>query len=294
MSQAVVYLARGHGGGAAAAAAFFESYAAQPAGFPHELIVITKGWDGVIGREKLDQLANKHYGRVIDLPDDGFDLGAYMRVCDRIDHEWVCFLNTHSRIQSDGWLGKLRRAAELPGVGAAGATGSWSSQIPRLRNLPGDVLDYAKWKGPMRAVALVPFVTGYHFPRRLLTHFRDFRLFPNPYLRSNSILLRRELFRKFTAHGNVPRTKHEAGIWEAGRSSLTGFLIENSMRPVVVAGNGSVFDICDWQRSYTFWSGEQQNLMVADNRTATYTEATLHGRRMLQRYAWGHVETRSE
>ena len=49
MSLALVYLARGVGGGLSSVKAFFNAYDIHPAGCPHELIVIIKGWDGIEG-----------------------------------------------------------------------------------------------------------------------------------------------------------------------------------------------------------------------------------------------------
>ncbi len=122
MSLALVYLSRGEGNGLASAEAFFEAYRAHPPGCPHELIVIAKGWAGIEGRDTLERMAKEPAARIIDLPDDGYDWGAYMRLAPHLSHEWICFLNTHSRPLIAGWLSFMKRFAQALGVGAAAAT----------------------------------------------------------------------------------------------------------------------------------------------------------------------------
>ena len=132
MSLGLVYLSRGLDGGLLATKAFFSAYCDHPAGCPHELIVIMKGWFGVNGEDEIRQLAKTHSATVIDLPDDGFDWGAYMRVAPLLKHDFVCFCNTHSRPLVDGWLDLLKKSAESDSIniGAVGATASYQGCIP--------------------------------------------------------------------------------------------------------------------------------------------------------------------
>jgi hypothetical protein len=160
MSKAVVYLARGIGGGLALAKAFFEGYAAHPAGVAHDLIILAKGWQGVAmdgpaGREALDRLAHAAGATIVDLPDDGFDWGAYMRTVTKIDHEWVCFLNTHSQIEADDWLLKLATAAQQPGIGAAGATASFGTIGPIFQFIIPKMADELRTAGLLKTSARV-------------------------------------------------------------------------------------------------------------------------------------------
>jgi hypothetical protein len=121
-----VYLAR-EAEGIPAFRRFARSYAQFPAGTPHELIVVFKGFENV---ERLDA-ARAAFGGLphteIRLPDVGFDIGAYQETCRRVPHEFLAFFNTHTEIAAPNWLAHLLRHASQPGAGIAGAMGSYES-----------------------------------------------------------------------------------------------------------------------------------------------------------------------
>jgi hypothetical protein len=270
---AVVYLSRGRDGGRQAAEAFFESYRAHQAGRAHDLIVIAKGWDGIPGLNDVQRWASALSGKMIELPDDGYDLGAYFRLAPQLDDTWLCLLNTHSRIAGDDWLEKLRGAAERHGIGAAGATGSWGTLTPRWHG-PGMTLPgLAAW--PLRFTASIV-----RFPR-----------FPNPHLRSNALILRRRLFISFAEAARPPSRKAQAHFLESGRGGLTKFLSRRGLRPVVVGADGRSFAPNDWIASGTFRVPGQPNLLIADNQTETYAAADRRMRRILEFAAWGETLT---
>lgn len=123
---AVVYLARTLEG-AAPLRSFIESYLRHPAGVAHDLVVIYKGCEK---RNELN-VARGIFASLphtaIDLPDDGFDINAYLVAAQRLNHEYVCFLNTFTEIAAPNWLATLYKCALSPGVGIAGAMGSYES-----------------------------------------------------------------------------------------------------------------------------------------------------------------------
>jgi hypothetical protein len=121
-----VYLAR-EAEGIDALRRFARSYARFPAGMPHDLIVVFKGFEN---GERLDA-ARAALGGLphteIRLPDVGFDLGAYQETCRRVPHDFLAFFNTHAEMAAPNWLAHLYRYASQSGVGIAGATGSYES-----------------------------------------------------------------------------------------------------------------------------------------------------------------------
>jgi len=273
LSVALVYLMRGRDGGNESASGFFHSYRAHPAGCAHELIVAAKGWEGVPGLDDARRAARALSARLIELPDDGYDFGAYFRIARQLDETWLCFLNTHSRIVADDWLAKLRAAADGSGVGAAGATGSWGTLTPSWDG-PG-----ATWRG--RAI----------WPLRFARTIRRFPRFPNPHLRSNAVLLRRELLVAFAEYARHPARKSDAHYLESGRGGLSVFLRSQGLRPVVVGADGRSFDCAEWIASSTYRVPGQANLLVADNQTSTYAAADRRMRRILEFSAWGTTFT---
>ncbi len=291
MSLAVVYLARGLGGGLASATAFLTSYAAHPAGAPHDLIVIAKGWtgdgmDGADGHAALVEKVQAAGGTVVDLPDDGFDWGAYMRIGAQIEHEWICCLNTHSRIQATDWLAKLQRAADQPGIGAAGATASYGTILPTFGFILPVIRDVYAEEGLPKAM----FVASYQcvlMPYQWLKNVGKLPAFPNPHLRSNAFCIRRTTFLQFAAQSEMPMTKRAAFFLESGPKGMTRFLASRGLRAVAVGANGTAYEQKDWAQSGTFWSPKHANLLISDNQTRKYDDVSWWRQRHRERNAWG-------
>jgi hypothetical protein len=256
----------------------------------HELVVLMKGWEGVAGRDEVLAMAETLKAAVIELPDDGYDWGAYMRAAALLAHDWLCFLNTHSRILAPGWLRKLREAAEGPGVGAAAATGSFGSVLPNLRLLPVRFQDVRDRRGlAIAGAAVLRALAGY--PNGMARLLPDFPPPPNPHLRSNAFTVRRSDFLAFAAAANIPASKNQALMLENGRNSFTGFLARSGRAACVAGADGRVFPPPLWAESGTFWVPGQPNLLVGDNQTQAYLDAGPYRRRYLEKAAWGRVFT---
>jgi hypothetical protein len=273
VTLAVLYLWRGQDGGPDAGKQFLDSYQAFAPGCAHELIILLKGWNGVPGIDRARVTAQAQAVRIIELPDDGYDFGAYFRAARSVEHSFVCFLNTHSRVAADSWLENLRQAAGRDDVGAAGATGSWGTLTPRARGPGASFPGLAVW--PLRLAARIP-----RFPS-----------FPNPHLRSNALLMRREGFLAFAEKVAFPARKSDAHFLESGRGSLSAFLRARGLRLVVVGADGKTFDPRDWKVSGTFRVPGQPNLMIKDNQTRNYAVADRRMRRILEFAAWGETLT---
>ena len=291
MTTAVVFLARGEGHGLAATEAFLESYRAHPAGLDHELVVLIKGWERTAGREIVESQARALGATTIDLPDDGMDWGAYVRAASRLDHDWVCFFNTHSQICADGWLAALRRAAEQAGVGAAGATGSWSTITPVFRFLAPTVVDYWRRKGPVKALAAAVRLYVIRYLWHSVENVFRFPGFPNPLLRINAFLVRRALFLTFAERHRIPLHKWETWVIEGGYTGFTRFLASQGLRVVVAGADGRAYEAEEWPDSRTFCVPDHSNLLVSDNRTRLYGAADPFSRRDIERTSWGRTFT---
>ncbi len=108
---------------------FVGAYRACPGGIDHDLFVIFKGFSsaGTLNeaRAEFSMTAFNEF----HTSDDSFDLGAYADAIMRTDCTRACFLNTNSEPVASHWLLKLNRALDLPGVGLAGASGSFEVGI---------------------------------------------------------------------------------------------------------------------------------------------------------------------
>ena len=280
MDLALVYLARGVDGGLSAVEAFFDANRAYPPGCPHELVVIAKGWAGIAGRDDLTRLAHANSARLIDLPDDGFDWGAYMRLAPLLLNTWVCFLNTHSRPCADGWLNLLKIAIKDAGqnIGVVGATASWESLAPLLPPQSSN----ARFQHPMLyPLRLIRNTT------RFLINIWAFPTFPNPHLRSNAFIVRRQLFADFAETQKIPRKKRDAAKLESGRTGFPAYLAQHGLKALVIGRDGNCYGSDRWINSRTFRVPGQPNLLVADNQTVTYDQANSTWRKILEVSAWG-------
>jgi hypothetical protein len=76
--------------------------------------------------------------------------------------------------------------------------------------------------------------------------------------------------------------------FESGRRSLTRQILAKGLKPVVIGRNGTMYEISEWRSSSTFWTNEQDNLIIADNRTVDYAQGEESLRAKLENFAWIH------
>jgi hypothetical protein len=233
---------------------FATSYRRHHPGAEHALIIAWKGYSA-------ERLA--HARRCLDGIDyedeevkpEPLDLDSYREIASRLTADAVCFLNSYSEIVADQWLAKLENILNQPGVGLVGASGSYES--------------------PLADRVL---------PRRWARRGR-FAPFPNPHLRTNGFMLELELMREL----DWPPINDKAEAWalECGVNGITRQVEGRNLKVLVVGRDGRAYPAPEWPASQTFRSGSQTNLMVADNRTQQYAEATGRFRRRLEHLAWG-------
>ena len=275
----VIYIARRSGAGLSSLSRFVESIIKYPSGLDFRLVIVAKGWTEHYSElRRVYEIGASVAGEVVELPDDGFDWGAYFRISKMIDCDQLCFLNSHSVINGNNWLALLANALLIDGVGIAGATGSfgsWSFSLPYLdKNL--------------RSFALYPIRVAKHFLGSM-RHTENSPPFPNPHLRSNAFLIERKIFLEFSANRFIPHSKDAAHDLESGYHSITAFVLQKGMSPVVVGKNGNIYFPTQWPNSCTFRFPGQHNLLIADNQTVNYQNADIFLRRRLEFASWGRI-----
>lgn len=289
----VVYLAR-VGNPQQLLESFIHSYQSHTAGIDHEFLVVFKGFKSDSTELALSKqlLKNIEYTE-FDISDDGLDITAYQKVLSNssFSHfERFCFFNSHSNICSNDWLLKLNLALDQKNVGLVGATGSFysffSDHINRLPKLPilefdtsqallGSILKTATW-----SLAWLKQFFCY-----VLVYSIQFDRFPNPHLRTNGMMAKREVLAKVN-FGDI-KNKSDAYRFESGKNSLSKQILRMGLQVKVVGKNGQLFDINDWTVSHTFWQGNQSNLLISDNQTRNYDTLSIEEKKTLEQYAWG-------
>lgn len=235
--------------GVGCAESFLASYRERDAGTPHRLLLLLAGPEEDRGPWKRLFASVRH--DVLELG-EGVDLGHYRAAVDRVVAQRYCFLNTVTTVRCDDWLGRLERALLAPEVGMVGATGSYET--------PNAVRP-----GPLRRLR------------------PGFERFPNPHLRTNGFAMERSLLIELDWPAKL--TRAEAVLLEGGSASLTRQVRERGLQTLVV-GRDAVYPPERWRQSATFRSGDQENLLLADNRTRHYAEAGPLVRRGLAWLAW--------
>jgi len=229
---------------------FLAAYRARPAGTPHRLLLALAGPEE--DRSPWRRLFTEVPHEPLELG-LGMDLGHYRAAVDRVPAERYCFLNTVSEPLAEGWLAALERELLRPEVGMVGATGSYES--------PNAVRP-----GPLR---------------RLRPGFEPF---PNPHLRTNGFAMEREQI--LALRWGTDLTREQTVMLEGGRDSLTRQVRAGGLEALVVGRDGVGYPPGRWRESATFRSGEQANLLLADNRTRHYQEGGPLVRRGLTWLAW--------
>ena len=292
---AVVHLVR-RANGMAPFDAFMRSYDSFEAGIEHDLVLLFKGFEEPRDVAPYIERAGDHAPRRVDVPDDGFDLTAYLRAARALYHDRICFVNSFSEIRAPDWLRVLDRALADPANGAAGASGSWASHLSYGLFQLGWRGRYARMLGSRRAArrSLLE-ISGSDSSGALaywlmtlvnaVRYLPTMAPFPAPHLRTNTFLVDRALFCSLS-FGRVGSKRSAHGL-ESGRRSITGQLRARGRSSVVVDRHGAVWHEPDWHEANVFWQAEQQDLLVADNQTRMYAGASAEQRALLSRLAWG-------
>lgn len=176
--------------------------------------------------------------RFINVDDHGIDLEAYRRAASQIEEPIIFFMNTHSEPLQHGWLDKLYDVFT-------------SSPQIGLVGCSGNM------------ETLHPFFPG--FPG-----------YPNYHIRTNGFMVARQDYLEMVADRSL-ETKSQAYQLEGGRRSITKMIQASGRQALVVGSRGAVEPRILW-RAGIFRSGNQSNLLLADNQCRVYQAASLIGK----------------
>lgn len=255
---------------------FLNSYTGRAAGAPHRLLIILKGFGGRL-HEPFRSALGSIRCEIIHVSDQGFDIASYFRVAEQVPCRYFCFLNSFSEIRVDDWLARLSLAVSDDRVGLVGASGTWQSLktnfLRRQAERPKSQLD-----------RLIGLARSARYHLWLRSSFPDF---PNPHIRTNAFVIERDRL----LHLRRPRnTKIDNYRFESGTKGLSRTISEAGLELRVVGLNGRAYAPHEWRDSRTFWAGNQENLLVADNQSRLYDAADSLTRATLRTYAWGSAD----
>lgn len=252
---------------------FVRAYAQYPAGVDHDLVIAFKGFPkGDIPTEYLGVAGEMRF-RSFFVGDWGFDLRPYGLVARAMENPSFCFLNSFSEPLVAGWLAKLDTTLQQSGVGLVGATGSWESMYSNL--FIGNQLG--------QQMSLLERIW---FPVRVRLCKALFEPFPNYHIRTNAILLARDIISR--CWPSLVIAKRSAYLFENGKRSLTRRVLQMGLQVFVIGKDGRAYSKEEWHQSGTYRAGNQENLLVADNQTRLFQTANAKVRQRLVTAAWGN------
>jgi len=109
--------------------------------------------------------------------------------------------------------------------------------------------------------------------------------FPNPCIRTNGFMADRDMLLNLD-WGAAVIDRETALLLESGPKSLTRQVTDKSLVAKVVDSSGKSHPWQSWPSSRTFRSHDQEKLLIADNRSDQYAQATERQREWLRCYAW--------
>ena len=261
----------------AAFTAFLHSYRRCPAGVPHDLMIVYKGFSSEEALARHEALLDGVPHKQTRMLDFGYDVRPYVKVARDYPYRYFLFLNSFSQVLVPGWLEMFYRQAQRARVGIVGATGSYQSNSS----------DYYVFKSdrpktlPALKRAVLPL---YRYIRYTLTIRGHFPTFPNYHVRTNAFMIARDTMAGLSTE--ILLRKSHAYRFESSNEGMTHQLMSNGLIPLVVGADGQGYEAPDWHLARTFWISSQENLIISDNQTRTYAEGSQALRERLAFHAW--------
>lgn len=121
-------------------------------------------------------------------------------------------------------------------------------------------------------------------PEGKLGFLKDFPSFPNPHIRSNGFMVKRELLLEYN---HLEKTKEACCRFESGFDGLTRRILKKGFSVLLVGANGRAYSPEQWPQSGTYLIRAQKNLIMRDNRTQNYSTMPLKEAQTHSYIAWG-------
>lgn len=258
---------------------FIISYHTFKSGYTHSLILLFNG---------CNESQIENYKRIINyysieckmyFKPNSQDLDAYFWILDKLESEFVVFLNSYSEILNTNWLLYLMNAICGKDIGLVGATGSYHSIFTVTKNENSLLWNKTiSFNENFRKYKLI--IKNY------LLYFFYFKPFPNPHVRTNGFIIKRSIMRNLKFR--TAKSKMDAYRFESGRKSLTAQVLKQNLKVLIIDKFGYKYEINNWPESNTFWMNEQSNLIIKDNQTTKYSMASENMKRIFSKRAWGN------
>lgn len=260
---------------------FLKSYNSYQSGAEHDLIILFNG------TAHVDKAVVSHFQDIIKnsgvsvkaqiFSETGQDIKVYRAAAAQVNVDYILFLNSYSQIKNDQWLAHFVINMDKE-TGVVGATASYASYVRSINN------KYSRMLKENRSLSKLFRELKYVLKLNVFLKSK-FGRFPNPHIRTNALFVSKEIFLSLD-FGNI-NVKHDAYYFENGKNSMTNQILKMGLSCKVVDKFGRAFDISEAKQSNTFWINNQENLLISDNQTDSYTFGDTNTREALKYDAWG-------
>ena len=260
---------------------FLDNYLKCPAGHPHKLIVLFNG-TSLVSEDELNEFQQILISRNLSesqflLFENGQDIEIYQKAASIVDADFFLFLNTYSQFIHRDWLNcYIKNWTENTGL--IGASGSYASYLSAVK-----VFNKWSWSDDISLSEKMK-ILKYKLKLNFL-HRRKFKKFPAPHIRTNAVFTSKAIFISISV--DSINGKMDAYFFENGKNSLTERVLKMGLKCIIIDKLGKSYDIPDWPTSKIFWADNQENLLISDNQTSKYQDATFREKEMYNEIAWG-------
>ncbi len=247
---------------------FIKSYKKFKSGLDHDLLICFKFFKN--NEEIFDWKKNIDLDFIEYIDENklnDYDIGSYFRIAEKYSNNHMLFLNTYTKINSNNWLKIFANHYNKQRI--LGAHGCFTSLPSQFFNF--FYHDQSKIKQIYRG----------------LKYLKDFKLFPNPHLRSNGIFLYSQNFLNLKLNRSKLENKNYCMQFESGRRSLSVQLIKKKFELMIVNSDNNCFPIDQWINSKTYGLDNQEKLIFVDNRTDQFNNVSNEKKKIWRKILWG-------
>ncbi len=247
---------------------FLKKYSEFDSGEKHRLLVCFKGFSNSIEVQEWKSLIKNDFIEFYEKNEENdFDIGSYFRIADEYKDSLILFLNTYTKINCKNWLKIfLENYKDKRFIGYTGSYASIPSQFFGFYHSQYSKFQQLRWG---------------------INHFRKFKLFPNPHVRTNGFLIKGIDLISLNFDRKLLKNKIETNYFESGRQNITIQLQKKGFEVGIVNSDSIFFEVKRWKESDTYCLNNQEKLIFTDNRTSEYQFSNLNKRAKMTKFCWG-------
>ncbi len=252
---------------------FINSYSLQSVNYQVEIYF--KGDSQSFEDHKNYLSLNKINHSIHFIESEGLDIHSYFNIANISKTKYILFFNSNSILLYKNVLQNYISVLENLGENA-GIIGATASR--------GNILNTF-------LISIIFYIFNFDLKKLFesflgtLIYYKNFSITKTFSIRTNAFIVNREVFLSYPNH--IYKTKKKCYEFESGINSITNFFLEKKFAVKFIDKNCQIFDKENCKLSNVFWKQNQENLLVSDNQTRLYNDASLKEKQFYSKIAWG-------